>query len=120
MIWFNTNYSEIISAYEKIISKAHDNKLFIFAGTILPAGNYLTWSKDNEKNRLKVSEWIRNTRKEKGGFDDYFDFDKFLRDKKNKTNLADIYDSGDGLHPSKEGHRIIANAINNLDLFTKK
>jgi hypothetical protein len=24
------------------------------------------------------------------------------------------------LHPSKEGHRAIANVINNLDLFTKE
>ena len=120
MIHKNTNSSEIISAYEKIISKAHNNNLFIFAGTILPAGKYLTWSEDNEKNRNEVNEWIRNTRKEEGGFDDYFDFDKFLRDDKNHTNLADIYDSGDGLHPSKDGHRAIANAIHNLDLFTKE
>ena len=120
MIHKNTNSSEIISAYEKIISKAHDYKLFIYAGTILPAGKYLTWSEDNEKNRNEVNEWIRNTRKEEGGFDDYFDFDKYLRDEKNETNLADIYDSGDGLHPSKEGHKAIADVINNLDLFTKE
>ena len=118
MIHKNTTSDKIISAYKKIIEKAHNNKLFIYCGTILPAGKYITWSKDNEINRQEVNDWIRNTKKEEGGFDNFFDFDKYLRDDKNETNLKDSYDSGDGLHPSPEGHKTISDIINDLDLFT--
>ena len=65
----------------------------------------------------EVNEWIRNTKKEDGGFDNYFDFDKNLKDNNNQTNLAEIYDSGDGLHPSAKGYEQIVNTIDNLDLF---
>ena len=32
--------------------------------------------------------------------------------------MKDSYDSGDGLHPSPEGHEAISDIINDLDLFT--
>ena len=117
MIHLNTTANEIISAYKQIIEKAHKNNLYIYAGTLLPAGKWSTWISENEKERLKVNEWIRNTKKEDGGFDNYFDFDKNLKDNNNQTNLAEIYDSGDGLHPSAKGYEQIVNTIDNLDLF---
>ena len=119
MIHLNTTAAEIISAYKNIIVKAHKNNLYIYAGTILPVGKWFTWIDEREKDRLEVNEWIRNTKKEDGGFDDYFDFDEYLKDKNNQTNLAEEYDSGDRLHPSAKGHEAIANAINNLDIFLK-
>ena len=117
MIHLNTTAKEIISAYKQIIEKAHKNNLYIYADTLLPAGKWSTWICENEKERLEVNEWIRNTKKEDGGFDNYFDFDKNLKDNNNQTNLAEIYDSGDGLHPSAKGYEQIVNTIDNLDLF---
>ena len=119
MIHLNTTATEIIEAYKHIIEIAHKNNLYIFAGTILPVGKWFTWIEEREKDRLEVNEWIRNTKKEDGGFDYYFDFDKNLRDNNNQTNLADEYDSGDGLHPSDKGHEAIADTIENLELFIK-
>ena len=119
MIHLNTTSKEIISAYKKIIEEAHKKNLKIYAGTILPVGNWFTWTNEREKDRLEINEWIRNTRKEDGGFDYYFDFDKYLKDEHNQTNLADEYDSGDGLHPSSKGHEAIANVIEDLSLFKK-
>ena len=119
MIHLNTTAGEIISAYKQIIEKAHSKNLYIYAGTILPFGKWFTWDSDREKDRQEVNEWIRNTKKEDGGFDAYFDFDNYVKDNKNITNLLEEYDSGDGLHPSAKGHESIANAIEDLVLFTK-
>lgn len=119
MIHLNTTAAEIISAYKQIIEKAHNKNLYIYAGTILPFGKWFTWDNDREKDRQEVNEWIRNTKKEDGGFDAYFDFDNYVKDNKNITNLLEEYDSGDGLHPSAKGHESIANAIEDLILFIK-
>ena len=119
MIHLNTTGTEIISAYKKIIEEAHNRKLYIYAGTILPAGNWFTWSDEREKDRNEVNEWIRNTKKEDGGFDYFFDFDNYLRDDLNLTNLAQEYDRGDGLHPSAKGYEVIANSMENLEIFIK-
>lgn len=119
MIHLNTTSNEIISAYKKIIEEAHKKDLKIYAGTILPVGKWFTWNGEREKDRLAVNEWIRNTKKEDGGFDYYFDFDKYLKDEHNQTNLAEEFDSGDGLHPSSKGHEAISNVIDDLNLFIK-
>lgn len=119
MIHLNTTAGEIISAYKQIIEKAHSKNLYIYAGTILPFGKWFTWDCDREKDRQEVNEWIRNTKKEDGGFDAYFDFDNYVKDNKNISNLLEEYDSGDGLHPSAKGHESIANAIEDLVLFSK-
>lgn len=119
MIHLNKTSNEIISAYKKIIEEAHKKNLKIYAGTILPVGNWFTWTSEREKDRLEVNEWIRNSKKEDGGFDYYFDFDKYLKDENNQTNLAEEYDSGDGLHPSSKGHEALANVIEDLSLFIK-
>ena len=55
-------------------------------------GNLFTWIGEREKFRLEVKEWIVILKKD-GGFDYYFDFDKYLRDKNNQTNLVVGYAS---------------------------
>ena len=113
------NSSQIISAYKQIIEEAHKNNLFIYAGTILPYGNSKKWNKEREIVRQEVNNWIRNTKSENGGFDAIFDFDKLMKDPNDETKMFKEYDRGDGLHPSPEGHKKIAEAIDNLELFTK-
>jgi lysophospholipase L1-like esterase len=114
----NLNSSQIISAYKQIIEEAHKNNLFIYAGIILPFGNCKKWNKEKEIIRQEVNNWIRNTKSENGGFDAIFDFDKFIKDSNVETKMIKEYDCGDGLHPSPEGHKKIAEAIDNLELFT--
>ena len=116
----NETSSNIISTYKQIIKEAHKNNIFIFAGTILPYGNFFRWTEEREAYRQEVNNWIRNTKPEDGGFDAVFDYDKFIKDPNNETCLLKEYDSGDGIHPSPEGYIKIVQAIDNLELFTKE
>jgi len=88
IIFLNISSSQIISAYQSLIKLAHEKKLYIYSGTILPFSEikykYL-WNKKKEKVRNEVNEWIRRTKPIKGGFDAFFDFDKEMKDQKNKT-----------------------------------
>ena len=94
----------------------------IYAGTILPFGRYKVkyiWNKKKEEERLKVNKWIRETSPENGGFDSFFDFDNYLKDPKNSSLLRNVYDSGDGIHPSVEGYKKMVEAIN-INSFYKQ
>jgi lysophospholipase L1-like esterase len=118
----NRTSSQIISAYKSIIKQAHKTNLYIYSGTILPFSKYnrkYIWNKKKEKVRKEVNEWIRNTKPDKGGFDAFFDYDKEIKDPKNETKLADIYDCGDGIHPSLKGYQKMVDRIKDLSLFTK-
>ena len=110
---------QVISAYKILINKAHQKKKFIFGATILPFGKNSNWSQQKDKVRNEVNNWIRNAGKDKEGFDYYFDFDKAVRDPNNERNLLNMYDCGDGLHPSPEGYQKMVEAIDNLELFTR-
>ena len=119
----NASSSQIINTYRKLIKKAHERNIFIYAGTILPFARYkfkYFWNKKKEKVRKKVNKWIRTTKSEEGGFDYFFDFDKLLKDPKNETILKNIYDCSDGIHPSLEGYKKIVEGINDMTLFTKE
>ena len=119
----NANSDIIISTYKQVIQKAHERNIFIYAGTILPFALYRRkhlWNKNKEKARQEVNSWIRKTKPEDGGFDAFFDYDLLLKDPKNETILKDVYDCGDGIHPSLEGYKKMVDAIKDLKIFTKK
>ena len=117
----NANENEIISAYKKIINIAHKRNILIYAGTIMPFSQYKRhkWTLNKEKVRTEVNNWIRNTKPEDGGFDAFFDYDYFLKDPLNETRLNEIYDSGDGIHPSTEGLKKMVETIKDFNLFIK-
>ena len=118
----NAKSEIIISNYKQIIKKAHKKNILIYAGTILPFGRYKVkyiWNKKKEEERLKVNKWIRETSPENGGFDSFFDFDNYLKDPKNSSLLRNVYDSGDGIHPSVEGYKKMVEAIN-INSFYKQ
>ena len=116
----NANAEQIIEAYKTLIDKAHKSNKYIFGATILPFGKNSNFNQNREKVRKEVNEWIRNAGKDEEGFDDFFDFDKVVRDPQNEQNLLNIYDSVDGLHPSAEGYKKMVDAIEGLDLFTQE
>jgi lysophospholipase L1-like esterase len=70
--------------------------------------------------RNEVNKWIRETKPDEGGFDAFFDFDKELKDPKDETRLDDIYDCGDGIHPSLKGYQKMVDCIKDLSLFAKE
>ena len=116
----NSTSADVILAFRQIIAEAHRKNLLIFAGTILPYGNFYRWTEQRENYRQEINNWIRTTKSENGGFDAFFDFDKLLKDPKDETKLYEVYDSGDGLHPSPEGYLRIVQAIDKLKLFAGK
>lgn len=104
----------IIGAYRQIIVRAHTRGIKVIGATILPFGRDTTYRPGpaNERDRLAVNRWIR----EGGVFDAVIDFDAALRDPARPENLAQVFDSGDGIHPSPAGYRAMGDAVP-LEIF---
>lgn len=92
-----------------MVTRMHTFNIPVFGATITPFGapnsTLQAYSvPSREQTRLKVNDFIRNS----GTFDAVLDFDAFLRDPKNHTQLNPLYNSGDYLHPNPEGYAEIA------------
>lgn len=105
----------IIAAYQQIILRAHGQGIAVIGGTITPYGksDYYHPAAASEADRQAINAWIRQP----GHFDAVIDFDRVVRDPKHPERMLPAYDSGDGLHPSPAGYRLMAAAIP-LGLFT--
>ncbi len=95
--------ADIIAGYRQIAKLARAKGIKPFVATLTPAGT----TGEPEAKRLAVNAWIRTT----GVFDGFVDFDRALRDPKDPSTLRDVYDSGDGLHPSDRGYEAMAKAV---------
>ena len=106
---------QIIAAYEQIILRAHAQGITVIGGTITPYGksDYYHPAAVSEADRQAINAWIRQP----GHFDAVIDFDRVVRDPQHPERMLSAYDSGDGLHPSPAGYRLMAGAIP-LGLFT--
>ena len=113
----NKEENEIIDNYKKIIKKAHEKNIKIYAGTILPFKQYRLYTEQKNLIRNKVNEWIRNCKNNKEGFDDYIDFDLIMRDNDDINKMKDVYNSGDGAHPNSLGYKKMIEAFNDLNIF---
>jgi lysophospholipase L1-like esterase len=102
----------LISAYQVMIDSAHAKGIMVYGATLTPFGGSFYDSEEHEKVRDSVNKWIR----EGGRFDAVIDLDAALRDPANPLVLLQAADSGDHLHPSETGHRMMAEAVN-LRLF---
>ncbi|MBN2010709.1 SGNH/GDSL hydrolase family protein [candidate division KSB1 bacterium] len=104
--------SGLIAAYEQMIDAAHAKNIRVYGATLLPFGNSFYDSPEHESARSKVNEWIRTS----GRFDAVIDLDAALRDPSAPLRLIPEADTGDHLHPSETGHRLMAEAVD-LTLF---
>lgn len=104
--------SDVIEAYEQIVRRARAHGLRIYGGTLMPFEDSFYYTSQGEEKRLQINDFIRT----RGVFDSVIDFDAIVRDPSHPHRLLPAVDGGDHLHPSVEGHRIIAEGID-LSLF---
>jgi len=100
-------------AYEQIVRRAHAHGIRVWGGTLTPFSGsaYYQPGPLSEADREAVNRWIRTP----GHFDAVVDFDKWLRDPARPEQLRPAYDSGDHLHPSPAGYRVMAKAVSLAD-----
>jgi lysophospholipase L1-like esterase/chitodextrinase len=104
--------TDLISAYQSFISRAHAAGLRIYGATILPFNGHSYYTAAHETARQTVNNWIRTS----GSFDAVIDLDAAVRDPSKTDTLRSSYDSGDHLHLNQAGYQAMANAIS-LALF---
>jgi lysophospholipase L1-like esterase len=111
--------SDIISAYQTFITKAHAAKILAYGATITPFKGSGYYSTSHEAARTSVNSWIRTP----GNFDAFIDFDAAVWDPADHNYLNPAYrvyppnDINDYLHFNAAGFQAVANAID-VNLFT--
>lgn len=100
---------ELIEGLKTYIAQAREYGYKVYVGTLLPIEGWRTYAPFREELRNAYNDWIRNT----DLIDGVIDFDKALCDPENPSAFLPIYDSGDHLHPSKEGYQRMAMEVTN-------
>jgi lysophospholipase L1-like esterase len=88
--------------------------VLVYGATILPFEGAGYFSQAGEADRQEVNKWIRTS----GKLDGVVDLDAATRDGQNTSRLVKAADSGDHLHPTDEGYRMMGDAID-LKLFSR-
>ncbi|MFN3582632.1 SGNH/GDSL hydrolase family protein [Phenylobacterium sp.] len=106
--------AEITGAYAQMVARARARGIKVIGATILPfaTSGYYKPPPETEADRQAVNAWIRAP----GNFDAVIDFDAVARDPARPDRMNAEVDSGDGLHPSIAGYRMMAEAVP-LSLF---
>lgn len=104
----------VINGLKQYAEIAHFHGVRCFVGTLMPFRKSIFFTEELEDYRQKINYWIRNNT----NFDGYFDSDQAVRLDNEPSQLAEIYDSGDGLHLSDNGGRKVAETIE-LQLLLK-
>ncbi|MGH9626397.1 MAG: SGNH/GDSL hydrolase family protein, partial [Bryobacteraceae bacterium] len=99
----------IIGAYSQMIERAHEHGIEAIGATIMPyaGSDYYHPGPASEADREAINKWIRAP----GHFDAVIDFAKIMRDPAHPSHLRPAYDSGDHLHPSPKGYRVMGDAV---------
>lgn len=106
---------ELISAYDQMITRAHDHGIKVYGATIMPFAGFKSYdTPEHQAMRDTVNAWIRTS----GRFDAVIDFDAVARDPADPSKLSAATDQGDHLHLSAGGYKIIGGSID-LKLFAK-
>jgi lysophospholipase L1-like esterase len=99
----------LIGAYGQVVARAHRRGIAVIGATLLPFAAAASYHPDRaeEADRAAVNRWIRGA----CHFDGVVDLDKAVRDPAAPDHLLPAYDSGDHLHPSPAGYRMIGDAV---------
>ncbi|HMI20573.1 MAG TPA: SGNH/GDSL hydrolase family protein [Sphingomonas sp.] len=101
--------ADLIAAYRQIILRAHGQGVRVIGCTVTPyvGSDYYHPDAASEADRIALNTWIRTS----GAFDAIVDFDAAIRDPAHPERMIAAYDSGDHLHPSAAGYKVMAAAI---------
>lgn len=103
---------ELIEGLKTYITQAREYGYNVYVGTLLPIEGWRTYAPFRDELRNAYNDWIRTT----DLIDGVIDFDKALCNPDHPAAFLPIYDSGDHLHPSKEGYQRMAMEITNTIL----
>ena len=106
--------AELIAGHTELVERAHARGLQIYGGTLAPFEGAFYFRDIGETKRRAFNEWMRTA----GVYDAVIDFDAAVRDPAQPSQFIEAYQSGDWLHPSDEGYRVMAEAID-LALFDR-
>ena len=98
---------ELILGYKKYVAVARKFGLKVYFATVIPFGNYKSWSPEREEIRAKLNAWIRNLGDEDCIIDGFIDFDKVVQDEKEPTAIKKEWTT-DWLHPTVGGAQKMA------------
>ncbi len=101
--------AQITAGYRQIVARAHAHGIKVIGGTVMPFGgnDYYHPGAGTEADRQAINAFTRSA----GVFDAVVDFDRILRDPTHPERLTPAYDSGDHLHPSEAGYRVMGDAV---------
>jgi lysophospholipase L1-like esterase len=110
---------ELVVAYRQLIARAHLRGIRIVAGTLTPFQGALKgtqldgyYSKQRDKLRLEVNEWIRTS----GEFDAVVDLDNLVAKPGSPLEIRDDLQA-DHLHLSAKGNALVADSLTPEILF---
>lgn len=98
---------ELIDGLKYYISCARDIGYKVYVGTLLPIKGWRTYAPFRDELKDRYNDWIRST----DLIDGCIDFDLAVRDDGDIHAFKAEYDSGDHLHPSKEGYKKMAYTV---------
>ncbi|PVE10522.1 SGNH/GDSL hydrolase family protein [Streptomyces scopuliridis] len=98
-----TDPARITAGLRELAQRAKARGLRVIGSTLTPFGAHRGYNALTESVRDRVNEEIRSGRV----FDEVVDFDKAVRDPYAPDRIRPVYDSGDGLHPSDAGYRVM-------------
>ena len=106
--------ADLIAAHKQLIERAHTRGVRIFGATLTPFEGAAAFTAAGEAKRQALNEWIRTSH----AYDGVIDFDQATRDPSHPARFLPQYESGDHLHPSDAGYKVMADAID-LALFKR-
>ena len=106
--------AQMIAGYSQIVDRARAHGIKVYGATVLPYGGngYYHPEAVSEADRQALNAWIRAP----GHFDAVIDFDALTRDPAAPDKMKAELDSGDHLHPSPAGYKVMGEFID-LKLF---
>lgn len=105
---------DLIAAFSSMIEDAHAAGIKVYGCTILPFGESFYYAPFREEARLKVNDWIRNSK----SFDAVIDFDLATQTPEFPRIMQVGIHTGDYLHPNEKGYKLMGEYID-LKLFSE-